>query len=507
MDYPISFLDFLTLTREKSQTAANNGGLPSGTKLSKRTRKPNKAATNIPDSNSNSRSSESDIPLQILQSERIGTKTDNRRDKRFYNLTNIPFSDFNLLANGSPLLPPPPPPPPSTVMTGTTYIEPPLPPQQHDTDESHHDDDDDDKEEKERNLTTAVPNPPTKTPHLSKTKAAFVTIWLNDLLLRHTGPAALEVYWHSDFQQAQRDVEAEGPLTPDLVPDLTTVDEASSTCSPSSSFGNELYRTGQIVCPSGTRMRSVRVDPTASIASIKTLVLPPPAVDFRDSWRDGFAGVGGKQRYSPTFKGTGLPLRFAPGWHAARGTLGPPASGRNRAEPRPDPSQAQSQPQAQEQGAAAKQWNLPTGFASTGNSSHTQSFEEIYGIPENFLEIEVTDPQTHQPTASPSSRYTTYLIRLSTNIPAFKLRRSEVRRRYSDFEVFRDLLERESARVSIPPLPGKVYLNRFDDAVIEERCRGLERFLKIVVGHPLLQTGSRVLGSFVQDPSWDRNSW
>ena len=118
-----------------------------------------------------------------------------------------------------------------------------------------------------------------------------------------------------------------------------------------------------------------------------------------------------------------------------------------------------------------------------------------------FFQQQVTDPQTHQPTASPSSRYTTYLIRLSTNIPAFKLRRSEVRRRYSDFEVFRDLLERESARVSIPTLPGKVYLNRFDDSVIEERRRGLERFLKIVVGHPLLQTGSRVLGGFVQGES------
>lgn len=124
-----------------------------------------------------------------------------------------------------------------------------------------------------------------------------------------------------------------------------------------------------------------------------------------------------------------------------------------------------------------------------------------------------------------------------------------MRRRYSDFEVFRDLLERESARVSIPTLPGKVYLNRFDDSVIEERRRGLERFLKIVVGHPLLQTGSRVLGGFVQgelssvvvmfafegcppggalpytciifrletlpematndstDPNWDRNAW
>ncbi|KAF2861445.1 Phox-like protein [Piedraia hortae CBS 480.64] len=150
---------------------------------------------------------------------------------------------------------------------------------------------------------------------------------------------------------------------------------------------------------------------------------------------------------------------------------------------------------------------LPTGFASSGATPHAQSFEEIYGVPENFLEIEVTDPITIQPTPSASSRYTTFLIRLSTNIPAFKLRRSEVRRRYSDFEVFRDLLERESVRVSIPPLPGKVYLNRFDDAVIEERRQGLERFLKIVVGHPLLQTGSRVLGSFVQDPNWDRHAW
>ena len=55
--------------------------------------------------------------------------------------------------------------------------------------------------------------------------------------------------------------------------------------------------------------------------------------------------------------------------------------------------------------------------------------------------------------------------------------------------------------MSIPTLPGKVYLNRFDDSVIEERRRGLERFLKIVVGHPLLQTGSRVLGGFVQGKS------
>ncbi|KAL2258351.1 hypothetical protein VTK26DRAFT_8372 [Humicola hyalothermophila] len=133
-----------------------------------------------------------------------------------------------------------------------------------------------------------------------------------------------------------------------------------------------------------------------------------------------------------------------------------------------------------------------------------QSFDEIYGPPENFLEIEVRNPRTH---GVGRHMYTDYEIVCRTNIPAFKLRQSVVRRRYSDFEYFRDILERESARVTIPPLPGKVFTNRFSDDVIEGRRAGLEKFLKIVVGHPLLQTGSKVLAAFVQDPNWDRNAW
>ncbi|KAK7743775.1 SF3a splicing factor complex subunit [Cytospora paraplurivora] len=124
-----------------------------------------------------------------------------------------------------------------------------------------------------------------------------------------------------------------------------------------------------------------------------------------------------------------------------------------------------------------------------------QSFDEIYGPPENFLEIEVRNPRTH---GIGRHMYTDYEIVCRTNIPAFKLRQSTVRRRYSDFEYFRDILERESARVTIPPLPGKVFTNRFSDDVIEGRRAGLEKFLKIVVGHPLLQTGSKVLAAFVQ---------
>jgi hypothetical protein len=80
-----------------------------------------------------------------------------------------------------------------------------------------------------------------------------------------------------------------------------------------------------------------------------------------------------------------------------------------------------------------------------------------------------------------------YLQAPQTNIPAFKLRHSLVRRRYSDFEAFRAVLENESSRVNIPPLPGKVFTNRFSDEVIESRREGLERFLTMVAGHPLLQ--------------------
>lgn len=103
-----------------------------------------------------------------------------------------------------------------------------------------------------------------------------------------------------------------------------------------------------------------------------------------------------------------------------------------------------------------------------------------------------------------------------TNVPAFKLQHSVVRRRYSDFEALREALEKESTRVSLPPLPGKVFTNRFTDDVIEQRREGLQRFLEIVAGHPLLQTGSKVMCRFLQgervvqsllttDPSWSKD--
>lgn len=143
-------------------------------------------------------------------------------------------------------------------------------------------------------------------------------------------------------------------------------------------------------------------------------------------------------------------------------------------------------------------------------ASRREQPEDMYGVPENFLEVEVRNPMTHgygrkmytdyeivtrvsRIVASSESRVqrpelTTASSSLrQTNIPAFRFRYSTVRRRYSDFEYFRDILERETTRVNIPALPGKVFTNRFTDEVIESRREGLERFITGVASHPLLQ--------------------
>jgi hypothetical protein len=65
-----------------------------------------------------------------------------------------------------------------------------------------------------------------------------------------------------------------------------------------------------------------------------------------------------------------------------------------RIPPRPEePQQSQAaygQQQVQEGGGQGNgRPQAGSGFVSTGANPHTQSFEEIYGVPENFLEIEV----------------------------------------------------------------------------------------------------------------------
>ncbi|XP_014910393.1 sorting nexin-3 [Poecilia latipinna] len=138
-----------------------------------------------------------------------------------------------------------------------------------------------------------------------------------------------------------------------------------------------------------------------------------------------------------------------------------------------------------------------------------QNLNDAYGPPSNFLEIDVSNPET---VGVGRGRYTTYEVRLKTNLPIFKQKESCVRRRYSDFEWLRAELERES-KVVVPPLPGKALFRQlpfrgddgiFDDSFIEERRQGLEQFLNKVAGHPLAQN-ERCLHMFLQDEFVDKN--
>eukprot|EP00051_Salpingoeca_urceolata_P027368 m.481186 g.481186 ORF g.481186 m.481186 type:complete len:151 (+) comp22077_c0_seq1:205-657(+) len=136
----------------------------------------------------------------------------------------------------------------------------------------------------------------------------------------------------------------------------------------------------------------------------------------------------------------------------------------------------------------------------------TQTLDDAYAPPANFLEIDVCNPQTH---GFGRARYTDYEIRVKTNLPVFKLKESQVRRRFSEFDWLRQELERES-KILVPPLPGKAWSRQmpwskttmFDEDFIEERREGLEDFINKVSGHPLAQN-EKSLHMFLQDPQID----
>ncbi|EGD72993.1 sorting nexin-12 [Salpingoeca rosetta] len=139
-----------------------------------------------------------------------------------------------------------------------------------------------------------------------------------------------------------------------------------------------------------------------------------------------------------------------------------------------------------------------------------QTLAEAYAEPDNFLEIDVCDPKTEM---EGTKKFTTYEVRVRTNLPVFKQKESSVRRRYSEFQWLRKELERDS-KIVVPPLPGKSYGRQlpwvsadkglFAEDFIERRRKGLEEFINKVAGHPLARN-QKSLHMFLQDPVIDRN--
>ncbi|MCQ2820670.1 MAG: hypothetical protein MJ252_25675 [archaeon] len=97
-----------------------------------------------------------------------------------------------------------------------------------------------------------------------------------------------------------------------------------------------------------------------------------------------------------------------------------------------------------------------------------------------------------------SKSYVTYLVEA---IPLG----TKVRKRYSDFEWLREMMQKIYIGSVIPPIPKKNYGDRFNETFISKRMRGLERFMNGLAVDPLMRD-SPVLCDFLtieNEPDWN----
>ncbi|XP_065072001.1 sorting nexin-10A-like [Rhopilema esculentum] len=97
--------------------------------------------------------------------------------------------------------------------------------------------------------------------------------------------------------------------------------------------------------------------------------------------------------------------------------------------------------------------------------------------------VEIRNPIIQQ--KKNGKRYTDFEICLKSNSKAFTIGRSSVRRRYSDFVWLRNWLSENNEGFSsirkTPSLPPKKLIGRFEVEFIQNRMKGLQRFLRKVI--------------------------
>ncbi|KAM3920809.1 sorting nexin-11 [Leptodactylus fuscus] len=110
---------------------------------------------------------------------------------------------------------------------------------------------------------------------------------------------------------------------------------------------------------------------------------------------------------------------------------------------------------------------------------------------EKFITIRVQDPRLQN--EGSWTAYVDYKIFLHTNSKAFTAKTSCVRRRYREFDWLRKQLQKHAGLVPVPALPGKLPFNiGCDDNFIEQRRRGLQRFLEQAVQNMVLLSDSQL---------------
>ncbi|KAI9341807.1 Vps5 C terminal like-domain-containing protein, partial [Zopfochytrium polystomum] len=102
------------------------------------------------------------------------------------------------------------------------------------------------------------------------------------------------------------------------------------------------------------------------------------------------------------------------------------------------------------------------------------------------FDVRVTEPQ--KVGADLINAHVTYKVKTKTNCPEYRNPEFGVTRRYRDFLWLYNQLQERYPGVIIPPIPEKNALGRFQNEFVETRRLGLERCLKRITIHPLLQS-------------------
>ncbi|KAG0318676.1 intercellular trafficking and secretion [Podila horticola] len=121
------------------------------------------------------------------------------------------------------------------------------------------------------------------------------------------------------------------------------------------------------------------------------------------------------------------------------------------------------------------------------------------------MEITVTD--AHREKEGSSDSFISYQVNTKTSLKDYTAPSILVRRRFQDFTWLHNVLSRDFPAAVLPPLPDKhrmryVRGDRFSPEFVEKRRASLERFLKKIAVHPVLQRAES-LRVFLDSRDWN----
>ncbi|KAF9191586.1 intercellular trafficking and secretion [Haplosporangium sp. Z 27] len=121
------------------------------------------------------------------------------------------------------------------------------------------------------------------------------------------------------------------------------------------------------------------------------------------------------------------------------------------------------------------------------------------------MEISVTD--AHREKEGATDSFISYQVNTKTSLKGFSGPSISVRRRFQDFAWLHGVLSKDFPAAVLPPLPDKHRLryvrgDRFNPEFIEKRRASLERFLKKIAVHPVLQR-AECLRVFLDSRDWN----